>query len=170
ALETWANVTPGGVFDVDLLGSGEYWSHEMRALIGRPYGSPGSADAQGIPDHVHPDDRERVAAAIARSHDPDGDGLVETEHRIVLPNGEIRWLLVRGRTLVDVIDGRRRAVRGVGIAFDVTARKQAEEARLKALIDVSSNASWACDAEGRVFEDSPSWRALTGQSEEALRS
>src|SRR5690606_21741571 len=27
-----------------------------------------------------------------------------------------------------------------------------------------------CDAEGRVFEDSPSWRALTGQSEEALRS
>ena len=170
ALETWANVTPGGVFDVDLLGSGEYWSHEMRALIGRPYGSPGSADAQGIPDHVHPDDRERVAAAIARSHDPDGDGLVETEHRIVLPNGEIRWLLVRGRTLFDVIDGRRRAVRGVGIAFDVTARKQAEEARLKALIDVSSNASWACDAEGRVFEDSPSWRALTGQSEEALRS
>jgi len=170
ALETWANVTPGGVFDVDLLNSGDYWSPEMFALIGRPYGSPGAVDDRGIPGHVHPDDRERVAAAIARSHDPDGDGLVETEHRIVLPNGEVRWLLVRGRTLFDVIDGERRAVRGVGIAFDVTARKQAEEARLKALIDVSSNASWACDADGRVFEDSPSWRALTGQSEEALRS
>src|SRR5690606_8902537 len=75
----------------------------------------------------------------------------------------------RGRTLFDVIDGERKAVRGVGIAFDVTARKHAEEARLKALIDVSSNASWACDADGRVSEDSPSWRALTGQREEALR-
>ena len=170
ALETWAEATPGGVFDVDLLGHRDYWSPEMFALIGRPYGSPTDVDERGLPLHVHPDDRDRVAAAIARSHDPNGDGLVETEHRIVLPNGEVRWLLVRGRTLFDVIDGERKAVRGVGIAFDVTARKHAEEARLKALIDVSSNASWACDADGRVFEDSPSWRALTGQSEEALRT
>lgn len=170
ALEGWAEGTPGGVFDVDILNGREYWSPEMLALVGLPPRRPGRFGEEGIPDHIHPDDRERVVAAIRRSHDPDGDGLVETEHRIVLPDGEVRWLLVRGRTLFDVVDGKRRPVRGVGIAFDVTARKEAEEARLKALIDVSSNASWACDAEGRVFEDSPSWRALSGQSEEQLRT
>lgn len=167
ALETWADSTPGGVFDLDLLGREVYWSPEMCALVGQPSDAPAIFGEDVTPDHIHPADQDRVAAAIRRSHDPSGDGLVETEHRIIRPNGEVRWLLVRGRTLFDVVDGERRPVRGVGIAFDVTARKLAEEARVKALIEVSSHISWACSADGRVFEDSPSWRALSGQDETA---
>src|SRR5690606_26338558 len=144
-------------------------SPELAALLGLPPTAAGQYSRSDVPDHVHPDDRARVEAAIQRSHDPDGDGMFETEHRVLRADGEVRWLLVRGRTLFEELDGVRRPVRAVGIACDVTARKQAEEARLKGLIDVSSHRSWACDADGRQFEDSSSWRALTGQSPYVLK-
>ena len=164
ALTVWAESTGTGVFDIDLVARRVYWSPELVALLGLPPDRAGSFGQHDVPDHVHQDDRARVEAAIRRSHDPNGDGMFETEHRIVRADGEVRWLLVRGRTLFDDYAGERRPVRATGIACDVTARKQAEEARLKALIDVSSHRSWLCDADGRQFEDSAAWRSLTGQS------
>src|SRR5690606_7082712 len=164
ALAVRAESTCTGLFDVDLVAGRAYWSPELAALLGLPPTAAGHYSRQDVPDHVHPDDRARVEAAIQRSHDPGGDGMFETEHRVIRADGEVRWLMVRGRTLFEEEGGVRRPVRAVGIACDVTARKQAEEARLKGLIDVSSHRSWACDADGRQFEDSSSWRALTGQS------
>ena len=169
ALAVWAEATVTGIFDVDLVAHRAYWSPELHALLGRPPESARFFARNDAPDHVHPDDRARVMAAIRRSQDPTGDGFFETEHRIIRTDGAVRWLLVRGRTLFDGEGAERRPVRAVGIAWDVTARKKAEEDRLKALIDVSSHRAWACDADGRQFEDSPAWRALTGQSEYVWR-
>ena|GEM_PF-928891 len=169
ALATWAETTATGIFDVDLVARRAYWSPELHALLGRPPESSEYFAQYDVPDHVHPDDRSRVMAAIRRSHEPTGDGFFETEHRVVRTDGEVRWFLVRGRTLFGDHGGERRPVRAVGIAWDVTARKAAEEDRLKALIDVSSHHAWACDADGRQFEDSPAWRVLTGQSEYVWR-
>ncbi len=48
-----------------------------------------------------------------------------------------------------------------------TARAlRASEARFRALVDASAQIVWTTDAGGRIVEDSPSWRAFTGQSEE----
>jgi len=164
ALSVWAEATGTGVFDIDLISGRVYWSPELVALLGLPPEAAGAHRQSDVPDHVHPDDRARVEAAIRRSHNPNGDGMFETEHRVVRADGEVRWFLVRGRTLFEGHGRDRRPVRAIGIGYDVTARKAAEETRLKALIDVSSHRAWACDAEGRQFEDSPSWRKLTGQS------
>ncbi len=48
------------------------------------------------------------------------------------------------------------------------ARDRAEEnqARFHALVSASSQIVWTTDAEGAVVEDSPSWRAFTGQTYE----
>jgi PAS domain S-box-containing protein len=58
---------------------------------------------------------------------------------------------------------------------DVTERKRADEAlrasevRFHALVDASAEVLWAVGAEGQALEDSPSWRAFTGQSLEQYR-
>jgi PAS domain S-box-containing protein len=56
------------------------------------------------------------------------------------------------------------------IARDITERKRAEEAlreteeQFRALVDASAQIVWTADADGAVVEDSPSWRAFTGQT------
>ncbi len=44
-----------------------------------------------------------------------------------------------------------------------------EEERFRALVDASAQIVWSTDAEGVVVEDSPSWRAFTGQTYEQWR-
>src|SRR5262249_18991466 len=46
-----------------------------------------------------------------------------TEFRIIRPDGEVRWILSRGRTIT--LNGK--AVRMAGVAMDVTGRKRLED-------------------------------------------
>jgi PAS domain S-box-containing protein len=77
---------------------------------------------------VHPDDRARRQAAIDRAISQ-GDEL-DVEYRTLRPDGQIGWVLARGRATFE--DGR--AVRLTGISLDITERKAAEE-RQKLLLD-----------------------------------
>ncbi|QEG36947.1 PAS domain S-box protein [Bythopirellula goksoeyrii] len=62
-----------------------------------------------------------------------------------------------------------------GYLRDITKRKQAEDAlrdsegRASALVAASSQMVWTTNAEGKVVEDSPTWRAFTGQTFEEFR-
>ena len=49
------------------------------------------------------------------------------------------------------------------------ALRQSEE-RFRALVEASAQIVWTTNAEGRVIEDSPSWRAFTGESFEEWRT
>ena len=78
------------------------------------------ADPGLFMEAVHPDDRARVRGALDA---PSRDGS-EIEYRIVRPDGEIRWIRDRGFPLWDASGA---LVRVLGVAEDVTARKEAEE-------------------------------------------
>jgi PAS domain S-box-containing protein len=69
---------------------------------------------------IHPDDRSRVLAALPRQI----TGGYDEEYRIVRPDGDIRW--IRDRAF-PVRDRAGKTYRVVGVAEDITARKQAEE-------------------------------------------
>ena len=94
----------------------------------RLYGAEVADPAEGAPlddffAAIHPDDAERVRAAIDATllH---GDAFSE-EYRLVQPDGSIRWVMAEGRAM----RGEGGAmVRFPGITFDITARKAAEEA------------------------------------------
>ena len=69
--------------------------------------------------------RSRSAPAGSRDGDrgPNG-GRYQTEYRLLLPDGAIRWISSRGRV---EFDASGRPVRMRGASRDVTARKQAEQ-------------------------------------------
>jgi PAS domain S-box-containing protein len=74
-----------------------------------------------ILSRVHPDERAAVKAAYDRScalH-----GTFESEHRLLLPYGKTRWVIIRGRCLKDE-EGN--LLETIGVTLDVSAQKQAD--------------------------------------------
>lgn len=78
----------------------------------------------GVPTAVHPKDRSRLLEEIGSrsSHALPAD--FHQEHRILLPSGEQRWVLTRGRMQFGA-EGRPVAIDG--IAMDITETKRIEE-------------------------------------------
>ncbi len=102
------------------------WSATLERIHGLAPGTFGGTFEDSLRD-VHPDDRARVRAALEGSVDR---GAHASTHRIVRPDGAVRWLSVRGQLLRDA-EGR--AERLTGICTDVTdERRAAEETRLLA--------------------------------------
>ncbi|WP_082483319.1 PAS domain-containing hybrid sensor histidine kinase/response regulator [Rubellimicrobium mesophilum] len=124
----------------------------------RTYGiDPGRARA-GLPveDYVggiHPDDRAEVARLIGEALATGGE--YRAEYRILDGDGEVHWVVARGRCLTD---DAGRPVRFPGVTFDITDRKAVEaralesESRLRAVLEAVPV--------GLVFADARGW--ITG--------
>ena len=88
---------------------------------------------EGVVAAVHPDDRSRFQQDV-RNALSSPDGVYASMHRILRPDGEVRWLTETGRV---AFDAGGQPVRLIGISQDITAQKQAEnnlrdaEARLR---------------------------------------
>jgi PAS domain S-box-containing protein len=78
-----------------------------------------------IESRVHPDDRERLNAALMRAADPAGDGRFQGEYRIVHEDGTERWALAFARMHFTEVEARR-AVQLVGTVLDITDQKRSE--------------------------------------------
>ncbi len=94
------------------------WSPPLCEMCGI---APGTAPAgrSGYLALVHPDDRERASAVITRGMTT---GSWEGEHRVVRPDGTVRWVLTKG-TLSE--RDERKVV--LGAVLDVTERRQRDE-------------------------------------------
>jgi PAS domain S-box-containing protein len=107
------------------------WSDELYRMYGL---EPGSIDVSydSFIERVHPEDRAMVREHVERAY---ADGRPFTfEHRLVHPDGTVRWALSRGRV---VTDEHGKPVRMVGTGQDVTDRKQLDELRDSILATVS---------------------------------
>jgi PAS domain S-box-containing protein len=74
-----------------------------------------------ILSRVHPDERADVKAAYDRACAL--SGTFESEHRLRLPYGKTRWVIMRGRCLKDE-EGN--LLETIGVTLDVSAQKQAD--------------------------------------------
>ena len=92
----------------------EIWGRTCASLYKRP---------SSFVEAVHPEDRERVLATLQAKRLDHWEEF-EIEYRIVLPSGSVRWIKDRG---FPIRDKTGRCVRMVGIADNITRRKQAEE-------------------------------------------
>lgn len=103
-----------------------YWTERIAPLFGYEEGEV-QTSYENFMQAVHPHDRDLVATRITACIQ--NDELYEVEHRIVRPDGTVRWLLERG-DVVRAADGR--PLRMIGVVQDIDARKQAEEQLVKA--------------------------------------
>ena len=124
-----------GNWERDLKTNQLWWSDECYRLFGYQPGAFLPSYAQFL-HLVHPDDRERVAAAMVQGH-ADGQPY-QVEYRVVRADGEVRHFLNHGRTYRD---DQGEPLRASGTTQDITDRKQIEgefrrqHAYLKAVMD-----------------------------------
>ncbi len=123
-----------GEWDWDIVTGEIVWSRQCRLLYGLPPDAP--IDFQKFLACLHPEDRDSVEVALKRAVDE--CGVYDEEKRCIWPDGSVHWTASRAHVLCN---GAGRAVRMIGVTFDVTARKQAEaelrarEAEIRLIVD-----------------------------------
>lgn len=106
---------------------------QMKVLFGRCADDP-PMDFGEFSSQIHPADLERIRKAWNRTVQCGNP--FDQEYRILWPDGTVHWLASRGR-MVEFASGTRKFL---GISFDITGRKRAEEdvkaslQRLRALV------------------------------------
>ncbi|MDP5183600.1 SpoIIE family protein phosphatase [Blastococcus sp. BMG 814] len=117
-----------GTFDWDLVTGALSWDDRLNELFGYDAVTfDGSIEAFNA--RLHPDDVDRVGALLDRAIETAGE--YAAEYRVVLPDGEQRWVAARGRALAGEAGT---AVRLLGAAWDISARRHAQD-RLAHLVE-----------------------------------
>jgi two-component system sensor kinase FixL len=108
-----------GIWEWDLTKDEIWATNARRALVGWP--ASGKIDWNDFLSSLHPDDRDRVRQTVDDAIRGGED--FDSEYRLILPDGIVRWMSMRGSVHFDD-DGK--PARLLGISIDITARKQAE--------------------------------------------
>jgi PAS domain S-box-containing protein len=138
-----ANKAAGiGTWDFDPVKSILRWDVRCKAL----FGLPSDADVtyeDAFLGGLHPDDRERVHAAVSNALRPDSPAAYNIEYRTIgIRDGIERWIAATG----DVIFSNHHAVRFVGTVIDITAQKKSER-HLRLLNEVGNSVGRELDLE-----------------------
>jgi PAS domain S-box-containing protein len=163
-LKTTLEATRTGFWEWNIQTRKIQWSDNLEPFFGlRPGEFDGSL--QMFADRLHPEDRDRVLAAI--NHTITTGENYEIAFRVLYPNGRIRWALSQGKVFYDK-DGQ--PVRMVGNDIDITDRKQAEitlresEQRYAALAKISPVGIFRTDTQGDCLYTNDRWCELAGLS------
>jgi PAS domain S-box-containing protein len=147
-----------GTWDWNIQSGELYWSDRIAPLFGYEVGAL-ETTYENFLNAVHPDDRELVTSAVG--------GCVETgaeyniEHRVVWPDGQVRWLSEKG----DVVrDESGAPMHMLGVVTDIHERKMAEMALRESEAALSENE----EKFRSLYELSPVGIALNGLEGEFL--
>jgi len=127
------------------------WS-EMQQLDGRGFIADTTAPSrEWLQSYIHPDDQALVAQAI--QHAVRTKSVFEQEHRVRQADGSVGWTFSRA---VPRLDANGEILEWIGMASDVTRRKDAEaalrehRARLDAALASMTDSVCITDREGRL--------------------
>jgi two-component system, LuxR family, sensor kinase FixL len=97
-----------------------FWAcDQWRALFG--FTNSETLTIDKFLQRLHPNDRETTLQALEHAYQ--GDGSYHSEHRVLLPDGQVRWLVCQGRLELNEED---QPLRLQGVSLDITQRKLAE--------------------------------------------
>jgi PAS domain S-box-containing protein len=136
-------------------------SARAKEIYGRAPAAPLSYD--DLIAIVHPEDRATRQAKLDRSLQQ--QLAYDNEFRIQLPDGQERWVNVRGR----VLGSGRRPRRMAGIVMDVTDRHAAfaavaeSEGRFRLIADSAPALIWMTDADGQMTFANRHYETLFGR-------
>ncbi len=153
-----------GTWDRDLVSGRLNWSEQIEPMFGLERGQfDGTYEC--FTRCVHPEDRAKVAALTKRAMEENTDYVVE--HRVVWPDGTVRWVAEHGAVQRDASG---RPVRMLGVVQDVTRRRNAEEdrTRLAAAVEQAAEGILVADGAGIVHYVNPALAHILGSSRESL--
>ena len=137
----------------------EIWGQPCETLYAAP---------RNWSDAIHPDDRHRVLESIITKA---ATGEYDETYRVIRPDGSIRWIQDRA---FPIRDAAGNIYRIVGIADDITKRKQAwdalgeSEARKRAIMQAALEGIITIDHEGRMLELNPAAEKIFAHSRAKL--
>ena len=163
------DATRAGVFETDFLNQRFWCSPEFEGIMGRSLTFEEAT--QPVMPVIHPDDHPIALRMLAAGR---GTSNIDPhEVRVVLPNGDVRWVDLRA-VIHRTEDGR--VWKGVGVVLDIDARKRQElalqEARLQAqqnaerlgmALDAAKAGVFETDFVNRTFWSSPEFEQIIGQ-------
>ena len=149
-----------GLWSRDLK-SGDIWGNgPMRSLFG--FGVHEAVRFEDILGRIHSNDRERMLLQVEHAETA---GLpFQGEFRTVLPDGRERWVLAKGKT---VVEPTNRKERRMGVVFDITERKRAEE-RFRIAVEASPSAIVMINPQGEIVLVNTLTEKLFGYTREEL--
>ena len=115
--QLFANI---GTWDWNIQTGELFWTERIAPLFGHPVGEL-EISYDNFLGAIHPDDRQSVIDAVNACVERDVP--YEIEHRVVWPDGTVRWLLERGAVLRDVAG---KPLHMLGVVQDIDDRKRTE--------------------------------------------
>jgi len=112
----------------------ELITDEIERISGYPADNFIASTRRTLMSIIHPDDRERVMREVATAVDDEHP--FSQEYRIVRADGEVRWILDRGQ----LVTGHGGRLWMDGVIFDITERREAEEALRRREIEAARTA------------------------------
>jgi len=149
-----------GAWELDTTSNRIWVSDKVRQLFQFP--ADGEISYTHFEQRVHPEDRaarDRVMRRTIQAHSS-----YETEYRIVLPDGTIRWIGGRARC---VSDTKGKPTRLLGVSMDITERKQAEEL-FQLATEASPSGTVLVDHQGRILLVNAHIEGLFGYARDEL--
>lgn len=151
-----------GSFDWNLRSGDLHWDERLMALFGYD-ASTYTPSFDSFSARVHEADLPRVQEAIDTAIATCGD--FAAEYRVLLPDGEARWVAARGKVLCDVAGT---PVRMLGAAYDTTSVRDARE-RIARVLETMADAFYSLDADWCfTYVNAPGEQMLRRRREDLL--
>ena len=146
-----------------------FYSPRWKSMLGYADDEIGSHISEWV-DRVHPDDLERVLAEVSR-HLKGETEFYRTEHRLRCKDGTYKWILDRGKGMMDEAG---QTVRMTGSHSDISENRFAQaaiqdrNAQLDALFSLSPDGFVAFGADDCVRFANPAFYRMTGIAAEEI--
>jgi PAS domain S-box-containing protein len=144
-----------GLWHWDLVNNELTWSERCKEFFGYPPDYAMTYEA--FLNAIHEEDRQCIDEAVQKALREKTGYFVEM--RVVMPDGQVRWVMSKGRSFYDDQDN---PVRMHGIVMDITERKlaEAEVQRLASFPLINPNPILEMDIDGKVTFYNPAAKQI----------